>query len=332
MVESVVRDLRYAVRLLGRSPGFTLTAIVALALGIGINTTIFSVANAVVLQPLSAAEPDRLVRVYSNAFSNTSYAEYADYRDGNRTLDELAAFQLAQFSLRVGAAPEPVSAELVSANYFATLGVHAALGQMPRAVDDLTAEPLVVLDHRFWVRRFDADPDIVGRTLSLNGQPFTVAGVAPDAFTGVMAPFVPALWVPLGAVPRLYPGDSLTVPGGNSLSLHLIGRLGAEVTHAAAQTDLSAIHTRMREAVPAGTESNAVTVHRARQLYPELLLPAASIAGFLMLVAGLVLVITCLNLETLSLARASERRREIGVRRAPGAGCRAGTGRATAAY
>ena len=221
MVESVVRDLRYAVRLLGRSPGFTLTAIVALALGIGINTTIFSVANAVVLQPLSAAEPDRLVRVYSNAFSNTSYAEYADYRDGNRTLDELAAFQLAQFSLRVGAAPEPVSAELVSANYFATLGVHAALGQMPRAVDDLTAEPLVVLDHRFWVRRFDADPDIVGRTLSLNGQPFTVAGVAPDAFTGVMAPFVPALWVPLGAVPRLYPGDSLTVPGGNSLSLHL---------------------------------------------------------------------------------------------------------------
>ena len=321
MLESIVRDLHHAMRLLARSPGFSLTAVTVLALGVGVNTTIFSAVNAALLKPLPVADADRLVRVYSNTFSNTPYPDYLDYRERTRAVETLAAFQPETFSLRMGGEAEPVFGELVTDNYFSTLGVGAALGRTLLAGTDREADRAVVLSHRYWERRFGGDPTVVGRQVVLNGQVFTVVGVASSSFTGVSAPLVPALWVPVALAPALLGDpDILTNRGRGGRSVQMIGRLRDGVGRTAAQTDLATINAQLQQAFPETNQGRGVTVYTARTLHPELLVPVAGFAGFLLLVAGLVLVITCLNLATLLLTRAAGRRREIGVRLALGAG------------
>src|SRR5688572_5607066 len=206
LLSALMHDLRYGFRTLRRTPGFTAIAIVVLALGIGVNATVFSVANAFFFRPLPVSDPDRVVRVYSNRYSNTRLPAYHELRDRNSTLSGLAGFQLRSFGLTVDAEPEHAFGETVSGNYFPVLGVPAARGRLLGPSDDVAGAPAAVaLSHAFWVRRFGASPDVVGKTVLLNSVPFTIVGVAHERFPGVLGPLAGDFWVPLAADSLLRP-------------------------------------------------------------------------------------------------------------------------------
>ena len=306
----MLTDLHYGIRLLLRSPGFTGVAVVALAVGIGANLTIFGFASNLLVSPLrGVVEPGRVVRAFTNRFSGTAYADYETYRERNHTFAALAAFQGESISLRADTAPEQAFGLVVSGNYFATLGISAGSGRPIVAADDRPGAPEVVLiSDRFWRVRFGANPRLVGQTLTLNGRPRVVIGVLPAGFTGTMAPLVPDLYIPI------------TQSGGaDAGSVHMIGRLQPGGSIGQAQADLTTLATQLAQARPPSGQRPMITVYRARALAPEIAVPAAVFAGVLLTVAGLVLLIACVNIANLLLARSAGRRREIGIRLALGA-------------
>src|SRR5829696_1489681 len=266
----LAQDLRYAFRTLARTPGFTAIAIAVLALGIGVNATVFSLANALFLRPLAVSEPGSVVRVYSNRYSNTAQQTYFELRDRNSTLAGLAAFQTQSFGVRVDTDTEHGFGQIVSGNYFPVLGIVPERGRLLTAADDKEgAPPAVVLSYAFWQRRFAGAADVVGRTMAVNDAAFTIVGVAPRRFTGVMAPIVSDLWVPLSADTLLRPGASPAARRGTSL--HLIGRLKPGVDRRQVQADLDAIGRQVRAAAgePPPREA-AVSVYGPTVLHPEI--------------------------------------------------------------
>ena len=318
---NLARDLRYGFRTLTRTPGFTAMSVAVLALGIGVNATVFSLANAVFLRPLPVFSPSEIVRVYANRYSNVRYRTYAALRDRNSTLAGLAAFQGQSFGLRIDADVEHAFGEVVSGNYFPILGVAPAMGRLIAPPDDRTgAPPVAVLSHAFWVRRFGASPSVIGRTISLNGQPFTIVGVAASRFVGVLAPLVGDFWVPLATDSLLRPAlDQATRL--DTMSFHLAGRLRPGVNRARAQADLDTIGRQLRaaEGEPERLQP-AVTVYGSTMLHPEASQPVTIFMAALMTVSGLVLLIVCVNVANLVLARAAGRDVELALRQSLGAG------------
>jgi predicted permease len=316
---SLLQDLRYGLRTLTRTPGFTLIAVTVLALGIGVNATVFSLANAFFLRPLPVNDPDGVVRVYANRFSNVRRSLYHELRDRNSTLDGLAAFQLRSYALTAGRESEHAFGELVTGNYFPLLGLAPARGRLLGPSDDRSGAPgAVVLSHAFWIRRFGASPDAVGRVISLNDVPFTIVGIAPEGFTGVLAPLAGDLWVPLAADaqlrPSLEPGERLR------FSMHLVGRLRRGVGRAQAQADLDTIARQVRAAAGEPDRDRAVTVYGPTMLHPEASTAVTAFTAVLMTVVALVLLIVCVNVANLVLARAAARDVELAVRQSLGAG------------
>jgi hypothetical protein len=234
----VLGDLRYGIRLLLRSPGFTGVAVAALAIGIGANLTIFGFANNLLVSPLrGVVDPGRVVRVFTNRFSATAGADYETYRDRNHTFTALAAFQGEFVSLRTGGVPEQVFGLVVSGNYFAALGIPAGRGRPIVADDDRpVATDVVLLSDRFWRLRFGANPSSVGQMLTINGRPRTVIGVAPAGFAGTMAPLVPDLFMPLAQSGR-----------GAAGSVHVIGRLRPDTSIGQAQADLTTLAAQLAD-------------------------------------------------------------------------------------
>lgn len=320
----LLADLRYAVRVLRKSPGFTAVAIVALAIGIGANVTIFSIANTFLLRQLPIADPSSAIRVYRDRDSNSSYLDYADFRDRNRTLDGLAAYQVAFLSLRTDDAPVLVAGEAVTGDYFSVLGLRPALGRLFTAEDTGTpgAAPIAVLRHGYWLSRFGRDPAVLGRTIALNGVPFTVVGVGPPGYTSALPPYVADVWVPLAMDPVLRPGRDrlLDRVGAMENSVHMIGRLKPGVTLAQAQADLSSIATALQREYPNSHANRTVTAHRARTLHDGLDQFATMFMTLLMAIVANVLLVACVNLANLLLARGLARRRELAVRQALGVG------------
>jgi len=323
---NLLQDLRYALRLIARKPALTALAVVSLGLGIGVNTSIFTVVNAVVLRDLPFARPDELVEVYTTspddlgAYSTSSVPDYLDYRQQNDVFSGLAAHCSYPLTYDDGETTELLMGEIVSGNFFDVLGVDAALGRTFLPEEDQTPRAVVVLGHVFWQRRFGGDPSVLGRTLRINGQAFEVVGIVPESFHGTLAVFRSDLWVPLAMVDQVSMDPLLERRGSRTLILK--GRLKPGVTIEQAQAQLETIARRLAAEYPETNEEYGVNLVPSRDvvLNPSFDTPVFSAAAVLMIVVALVLLIACSNIANLLLAQASDRRKEIALRLALGSG------------
>lgn len=325
-MRTIWQDLRYGFRMLWKSPGFTAVAVLSLALGIGANSAIFSLVNTVLLRPLPAAQPEQLVAVYGtlhNGADDTlfSYLNYKDYRDRNEVFTGLIAYRFAPVSLSHNGNNQRLWGYLVSGNYFAVLGIKAVLGRTFLPEEDRTpnSHPVAVLSYASWQRRFGTDPSVVGKTVLLNGHTFTIIGVAPKDFNGTEVAYAPELWVPFMMAEQIEPSSEWLKRRGDD-NIFVLGRLKQGISRAQANASLQAIATQLASEYPNDNAGRGVKLLQPGLFLPEIRDTVISFAGVLMAVVGLLLLIACVNLANLLLARATERRKEIAIRLALGAG------------
>ena len=335
-MDFVWRDLRYGLRALLRSPGFTVVAVLSLALGIGANTAIFTLTNAVFLSPLPVTDPGRVLEVYTvdNATTTTganlrrtamSFLNYKDFRDQNDVFGGLSAFLPTGVTLTGRGEPKPQNVTLVSANYFDVLGVKPALGRTFFADEDQAdgGNTVAVISYAMWTRLFGADRSVIGRTIEMNGVAYTVIGVTPDNFKGTFTVGNPDLaWIPISMHAQALPGQLEAVLNARRMRMiNVFGRLKPGASEARAMASLKTIAANLERQYPDANRGRTIDVSSlsdaALGFLPRDVLERASLA--LTAVVALVLLIACVNLANLLLARSARRAREMGIRTALGA-------------
>ena len=326
LIETVIQDVRFGLRVLRKSPGFTVVAVFTLALAIGANAVAFGVLNALILRPLNVPQPESLygidrARDDPTQQSLQSYPDYLDLRDRNRSFDALAAYGIAEAGLDTGENPSRAWVYEVSGNYFDALEVHPYLGRFFHACDERgpNSAPYIVLTYAYWHAHFQDDRGVVNRTVQLNKHPFTIVGVAPPGFHGTLLFFSPDFFVPMVDREQVE-GSSFLNARGTRWILGAMGHLKAGVTPAQAAGDLNAIGSYLEKTYPKDDSKMVFSLVRPSFFGDFLGRTVRAFVTGLMLLAGLILLAACANLGNLFAARAADRSRELALRLALGAG------------
>jgi len=325
-VDTIWQDIRFGMRTLAKRPGFTIAAVLTLALGIGANTAVFSFVNALFLRPLDVPQPDRMVRLYGappkgDAFDTFSYPNYRDIRDRSQVFTALAAHQATPVSIASGSEePQIGNAELVTGNYFVVMGTQAAQGRAILPADDISegAHPVVVISDALWKRNFGASHDVFGQTLHINSHSFTIVGVMPASFRGSYAAYSSDLWVPLAMHGQVRP-RGLSRERRSWGWLSGTGRLRQGVTLQQAQADVDRVVTALRQDKLLTAEDGGFALYSAGVLPEQFREGVSGILGFLLIVVSLVLLVASANIASVLLARVVARGRETAVRISMGA-------------
>jgi predicted permease len=312
-------DLRFALRQLRKSPGFAITAILTLALGIGANAVVFSVLNALVLKPVNVPHAQNLYMVQRFQYPSQSYQDYVDLRERNRTFESMVTFDIVgPVGLDTGGNPTTVWPYLASGNYFDALGIQPYLGRFFHASDEkgTNSAPYAVLSYGYWHDHFHDDVSLIGRTVQINKHQLTIIGVAPPEFRGTELFFAPGLWIPMVEQPSIESYNSLEQRGNHSE--FVVGRLKPGVTATQAAADLNTLATWLAKTYPGDDEGVKFTLARPGLVGDMLGGPARAFMAGLMLLSGLILLAACANLGSLFAARAADRSKETALRLALG--------------
>jgi putative ABC transport system permease protein len=322
-MSTLLQDLRYGFRMLAKNPGFTAVAVLSLALGIGANSTVFSIVDNLFLRPWPVKDPERLVVVLTDSpkepdFRLSSFRDYLDIRHEVSAFSDVVAYGDRGGFISGGGLGQEVSVEVVSQNYFAVLGVKALRGSTFSAKPEQAAAEghSVVVSYALWEHYFGGNPSLPGKTTLLDGKEFTVIGITPQDFCGLRSGWAPDIWVTPEGWATMVPGEEQTYVGRDNRWFDLAGRLrpGAQLTEARAQLD--GLAKRLALASPTTNQDVGFLAYLASQVAHE----GIGSGIYLMAMVGLVLLVSCANVAVLMLAQAERRQREIATRRALGAG------------
>jgi predicted permease len=321
VMESLWMDLRFALRMLRKSPGFAAVAVATLALGIGANAVVFGVLNALVIRPLHVSHAESLwgLERGKHMAVNHSYPDYQDLRERNRSFEDLAAYNVSAAGLDTGNNPTSAWILETTGNYFDALGIQPYLGRFFHAADEHgpNSAPYIVLTYAYWHSHFQDDRGVVGRTVQLNKHPFTIIGVAPPEFRGTLLIVFPDFWVPIVNQEQIEGTNVLDVRGNRGL-LMVMGHLKAGVTKEQAVADLNSIGTYLEKTYPKDDGNMTFTLTRPGLAGDWLGKPLRAFLAGLLMLAGLILLAACANLGSLFAARAADRSKEIALRLALG--------------